>query len=109
MDIIDLERLFKVDGIVALITGEGSGQNSLKLYQPRYCSSNTHSIILVIDLISAKALALNSAQEVYINRSNADTLKTAVKESPYANIIPIPVDVTSKASLKSIANKLKLK
>jgi hypothetical protein len=29
MDAIDFEKLFKVDGIVALITGGGSGQISL--------------------------------------------------------------------------------
>jgi len=28
MDATDFEKLFKVDGIVALITGGGSGQNS---------------------------------------------------------------------------------
>jgi NAD(P)-dependent dehydrogenase (short-subunit alcohol dehydrogenase family) len=58
-------------------------------------------------LIIAKTLALNGAHKVYITGRNAKTLETAAKESPHGNIIPISGDVTSKESLKSIAEKIR--
>jgi len=63
--------------------------------------------MLGIGLIIAKALALNGAHKVYITGRNAETLETAAKESPHGNIISIPGDVTSKASLKLVAEKIK--
>lgn len=55
----------------------------------------------------AKALAVNGAKAVYIVGRRKDRLEAAAKESTHGNIIPIQGDVTSKDSLKSIADQIK--
>lgn len=54
-----------------------------------------------------KALALNGADKVYIIGRRLEKLEEAVKESPHNNIIPIQGDVTDKASLQSIAERIR--
>jgi len=54
----------------------------------------------------AKALALNGAKAVYIVGRRKDRLEAAAKESPHGNIIPLEGDVTSKDSLKSLADHI---
>ena len=85
MSTLDAGKLFAVPGLVAVITGGGSG----------------------IGLMMAKALALNGAHRVYIIGRRKETLDAAAKESPHGNIIPLTGDVTSKDSLKSIADHIK--
>ncbi|KAL9130456.1 MAG: hypothetical protein Q9217_001379 [Psora testacea] len=85
MSTLDAAKLFAVPGLVAVITGGGSG----------------------IGLMMAKALALNGAHKVYIIGRRKETLKAAAEESPHGNIIPMVGDVTSKESLKSIADSIK--
>lgn len=77
-------NIFHVNGLVAVITGGGTG----------------------IGLMMAKALALNGAAKVYIIGRRALVLEAAAKESPHGNIIPIVGDVTSKDSLASIASHI---
>jgi len=76
MSSLDAASLFGVKGLVAVITGGGTG----------------------IGLMMAKALEHNGAK-VYIIGRRLETLQTAAKEAKYGNIIPIQGDVTSKEDL----------
>ena len=84
MSTFDASKLFAVQGLVAVITGGGSG----------------------IGLMMTKALALNGAYKVYIIGRRKEVLETAAKESPHGNIIPMVGDVTSKDSLRSAAERV---
>ncbi|CAL5866122.1 uncharacterized protein PFLUO_LOCUS329 [Penicillium psychrofluorescens] len=77
---INAADLFNVNGLVAVITGGGTG----------------------IGLMMAKALAANGASKVFIVGRRFSVLESAAKESKYGNIIPVLGDVTSKADLKSL-------
>ncbi|KAL9577389.1 MAG: hypothetical protein Q9212_006393 [Teloschistes hypoglaucus] len=78
---IEAANLFTVNGLVAVITGGGSG----------------------IGLMMANALAANGAHKVYIIGRRKEVLEAAAKESPHGNIVPLVGDVTSKDSLHGIA------
>ncbi|KAE7996944.1 hypothetical protein FH972_001620 [Carpinus fangiana] len=77
------DSLFSVDGMVAVITGGGSG----------------------IGLMMAKGLADNGASKVYIIGRREETLRQAAKY--HESIIPLVGDVTSKESLEAAAQKVK--
>jgi len=84
MSSLEISNLFGVNGIVAVITGGGTG----------------------IGLMMAKALASNGASKVYIVGRREDKLNDAA--SSYPNIIiPLKGDITSKEDLKRIANHVK--
>ncbi|MCJ1435016.1 hypothetical protein MMC27_004386 [Xylographa pallens] len=85
MSSLEAANLFAVKGIVAVITGGGTG----------------------IGLMMAKALALNGAHKVYIIGRRKETLEAAAKESPHGNIVPLVGDVTSKDAISSIAEQIK--
>ncbi|KAJ4287772.1 hypothetical protein N0V90_012476 [Kalmusia sp. IMI 367209] len=74
--------LFRVDGIVAVITGGGSG----------------------IGLTMARALAFNGASKVYIFGRRREVLESAAKE--HESIIPIQGDVTSKQDLQAAVDRI---
>ena len=84
MSSLDAAALFSVRGLIAVVTGGGSG----------------------IGLMMAKALALNGANKVYIIGRREGTLQTAAKESPHENIIPVIGDVTSKSDLERITRQI---
>ena len=84
MSSLEAANLFNVKGLVAVITGGGSG----------------------IGLMMTKALALNGAHKVYIVGRRKEVLEAAAKESPHGNIIPLVGDVTSKDTLQSIASHI---
>ncbi|KAK4130960.1 NAD(P)-binding protein [Trichocladium antarcticum] len=78
---INVENLFSVKGLVALITGGGSG----------------------IGLMMAKALADGGAARVYIVGRRVDVLQAAAASiGRPAVVVPLYCDVTSKVSLESI-------
>ncbi|ORY55248.1 short chain dehydrogenase [Pseudomassariella vexata] len=77
---MDTGSLFKVDGMVAAITGGGTG----------------------IGLMMAKALANAGAKKVYILGRRKDKLDAAASETPA--LIPLECDVTSKESLQSVVD-----
>ncbi|KAI9040750.1 SDR family NAD(P)-dependent oxidoreductase [Aspergillus affinis] len=82
---IDSSSIFRVDGIVAVITGGGSG----------------------IGLTMSRALAANGAKKVYILGRRKEVLETAA--ASYPNIItPIRADVTSKTDLQDAVDKINL-
>ena len=85
MSSLEAATLFTVPGLVAVVTGGGSG----------------------IGLMIAKTLALNGAYRVYIVGRREATLQAAAKESPHGNIIPVVGDVTSKSDLERIVQQVK--
>ncbi|KAH6679034.1 hypothetical protein B0J14DRAFT_579873 [Halenospora varia] len=83
---IHAANLFNVNGLVAVITGGGSG----------------------IGLMMARALALNGASKVYILGRRESVLIEASKSIPDTSIIiPLVCDVTSQPSLKSCIETIK--
>ncbi|KAI1429630.1 short chain dehydrogenase [Xylaria sp. FL1777] len=78
---MDVSTLFRVDGLVAVITGGGTG----------------------IGFVMAKALA-SSGAKVYILGRRANILETAASSHP--NIVPLVCDVTSKKSLQSAVDTI---
>ncbi|KAJ4423381.1 hypothetical protein N0V82_001985 [Gnomoniopsis sp. IMI 355080] len=78
-------ELFHVQGLVAVITGGGTG----------------------IGLMMAKALEQNGAK-VYIIGRRKDVLEKAAKEqATYGNIFAIPGDVTSKDDLQRVTEQIR--
>ena len=74
--------LFKVNNLVAVITGGGTG----------------------IGLMMAKALAANGAQKVYIIGRRLEKLQEAA--SQHDNIVPLQGDVTDKSSLQKAVDTI---
>lgn len=78
--------LFSVDGLIAVVTGGGTG----------------------IGLMAAKALAVNGAK-VYIVGRREETLKKTAEEHGGGRLIPLAGDVTSKDSIQQLVAKIKEK
>jgi NAD(P)-dependent dehydrogenase (short-subunit alcohol dehydrogenase family) len=78
-------KLFNVNGMVALITGGGSG----------------------LGLYAARALDANGAKAVYIVGRREETLRQAVATARNGSIKLIVGDVTDRTSLQDIAAKIK--
>ena len=85
MNSLHAVNLFAVEGLVAVITGGGSG----------------------IGLIMAKSLALNRAHKVFIVGRRKHVLEEAAKESRHGNIIPLVGDVTSKDDLQALVEHIR--
>ncbi|KAF2216306.1 hypothetical protein CERZMDRAFT_81441 [Cercospora zeae-maydis SCOH1-5] len=79
-----IEQIFNVNGLVAVITGGGSG----------------------LGLYAARALDANGAKAVYIVGRREETLKEAAKTAVNGTIKPIVGDVSDKQSLKKIAQQI---
>ncbi|KAL3496294.1 short-chain dehydrogenase [Aspergillus germanicus] len=79
---INANDIFRVDGIVAVITGGGSG----------------------IGLTMSRALAHNGAHKVYILGRRMEVLEKAGQEHP--SIVPLRCDVTSKGDLQSAVDQI---
>ncbi|KAJ9662446.1 hypothetical protein H2198_001335 [Neophaeococcomyces mojaviensis] len=79
------QDLFNVKGLVAVITGGGSG----------------------LGLYAARALDANGAKAVYIVGRREETLKQAAKTAVNGTIIPLVGDVTDKDSLQKIAEHVR--
>lgn len=84
MSNLDVNNLFGVKGLVAVITGGGSG----------------------LGLVVAKALDANGAKAVYIIGRREESLKKAAAQGVNGSIIPIQGDVTSKDSLQAAADRI---
>ncbi|RFU75122.1 short chain dehydrogenase reductase [Trichoderma arundinaceum] len=81
-----VESLFRVDGLVAVITGGGSG----------------------LGRITAHALAANGAKAVYVLGRREDALVATRDTSPNPEAIrPVVCNVTSKDSLKAAADQVR--
>ncbi|QSZ36120.1 hypothetical protein DSL72_007245 [Monilinia vaccinii-corymbosi] len=81
---IQAANLFNVNGLVAVITGGGTG----------------------IGLMMARALALNGAEKVYILGRRKATLESAAASVDTGNIIPLVCDVTDKDAVSAIVSKI---
>ncbi|TVY93421.1 Short-chain dehydrogenase/reductase [Lachnellula willkommii] len=82
---IQAPNLFNVNGLVAVITGGGTG----------------------IGLMMARALALNGAHKIYIIGRRKDVLEKASQSVSTNNIFPIVGDVTSKEALASVVSTIR--
>jgi NAD(P)-dependent dehydrogenase (short-subunit alcohol dehydrogenase family) len=80
-----ISDLFNVNGLVAVITGGGSG----------------------LGLYAARALDANGAAAVYIVGRREATLKEAAATAKNGKIIPLVGDVSSKDSLKAVADQIR--
>lgn len=80
----DIDTLFNVRGMVAVITGGGSG----------------------LGLYAARALDANGAKKVYIVGRREQTLKDAAATAKNGTIVPIVGDVSSKDSLKKVTDQI---
>lgn len=76
---LEANSLFNVNGLVALVTGGGSG----------------------IGLMMTKALAVNGAAKVYIAGRRLEVLQEAAAAIG-PNVIPVKCDVTNKGSLEEV-------
>ncbi len=85
MSQLQVNELFNVKGLVAVITGGGTG----------------------IGLMVAKALDANGATAVYIVGRRPHVLEAAAKQGTNGSIIPLPGDTTMKDSLAFIAARVK--
>ncbi|KAL1593857.1 hypothetical protein SLS60_010590 [Paraconiothyrium brasiliense] len=79
------QELFNVNGLVAVITGGGSG----------------------LGLYAARALDANGAKAVYIIGRREETLKNAAKTAVNGTLKPIVGDVSDKQSLQKIAEQIR--
>ncbi|EHY52675.1 Short-chain dehydrogenase/reductase PhomF [Exophiala dermatitidis] len=82
---IEAANLFNVNGLVAVVTGAGSG----------------------LGRMMARALAANGASKVFIIGRREAALKETADSVPGNNIIPLVGDVTSKESLKQCVEKVR--
>lgn len=80
-----VQNLFNVNGLVAVITGGGSG----------------------LGLYAAKALDANGAKAVYIVGRREGSLKEAASQAVNGKIIPIVGDVSNKVSLIAVAEQVR--
>lgn len=83
MAAIDTSRLFRVDGLVAVITGGGTG----------------------IGRTMTLALATSGARHVFILGRRPEPLQETASQHPDI-IIPIPCDVSDKASIQAAVNEI---
>lgn len=79
------QNLFNVNGLVAVITGGGSG----------------------LGLYAAKALDANGAKAVYIVGRREASLQEAASQAVNGKIIPITGDVSDKESLAKVAEQVR--
>ena len=84
MDSIQTNSLFNVKGLVAVITGGGSG----------------------IGLMAAKALDINGAKAVYIIGRRREKLEAAAKEAVNGSLKPLVGDAANKDSLAAMAKQV---
>jgi len=79
-----IEDLFGVKGLVAVITGGGTG----------------------IGLMAAQALDAHGAKAVYVVGRRKEKLEAAARSAKNGSIIPLPGDNTSQASLDAMAKQV---
>ncbi|KAL8879077.1 MAG: hypothetical protein Q9198_003243 [Flavoplaca austrocitrina] len=100
-----ISELFRVDGLVALITGGGTGEARTANITSQ---APTWALIrLGIGLMMTKALALNGASKVYISGRRREVLDQAAKQSPHGNIIPLVADICSKEDIEALADHIR--
>ncbi|KAI0425974.1 short chain dehydrogenase [Xylaria sp. FL1042] len=81
---LDAANLFNVKGLVAVVTGGGTG----------------------IGLMITKALAANGAAKVYILGRRLNVLQEAASSIGNPNVVPVTCDVTSVEALKATVSQI---
>jgi NAD(P)-dependent dehydrogenase (short-subunit alcohol dehydrogenase family) len=89
-------NLFNVNGLVAVVTGGGTGM----LGKPRSPSWLILMSYVGIGLMITKALAANGAAKVYILGRRLNTLEEAASTIG-SNVVPVTCDVSSVEALKA--------
>ncbi|CAI6297959.1 unnamed protein product [Periconia digitata] len=84
MSKLDVTQLFGVKGLVAVVTGAGSG----------------------LGKAMAHALDINGAAKVFILGRRESKLKEVAAEAKNGSLIPVVCDITSKDSLQAAASKI---
>lgn len=101
---INVESLFSVKGMVALVTGGGTGQ-SHPSFTPFFLPAAILTTTPGIGLMIAKALAEAGAARVYIVGRRTDVLQSAAASiNKPTVVVPLYCDVTSKISLESVVS-----
>lgn len=105
--LVDRTRLFSVEGIVAVVTGGGTGRIFYR-HSATSCLPILTFISTGIGLMFARGLAANGARKVYIVGRRKEVLESAAQSvSVDGNVVPIVGDVTSKTSLLAIAEQIR--
>lgn len=98
---LDAASLFRVDGMVAVVTGGGSGTPSINPFLPLPTTDTPPGIGLTM----ARALAVNGARKVYLLGRRLPVLEAAAASHPSV-LIPLQCDVTSKPSLQAAVDHI---
>lgn len=80
-------QLFDVQGLVAIVTGGGTG----------------------IGLMITRALVANGIKRVYIIGRRLDVLQTTAKEYGSHQIVPLQCDLTQKEEIEKLKNQVEAK
>jgi len=98
---LGLDTLFRVEGMVALVTGGGTGEEhataiTLTLFRGLVLT------VAGIGLLMARALAEAGAKRVYILGRRESVIAEAAASINLPSVVPVQCDVSSKASLENI-------
>lgn len=80
--------VFNLSGLVAVITGGGSGESGLMCWKP---AANFLTLTPGLGLMFAKALEANGASKVYIIGRNWQKLEAASKQAVRISVRPSPI------------------
>ena len=114
---IDVTNLFNVEGLVAVITGGGSGEKSFQSQLILCCWQHSIYETCLSSLIAkipytglgammARALDANGAARVFIVGRREEQLKQTAAAGKNGTLVPLVGDVTSKESLGKIADQV---